>query len=214
MKQFIKLFLIMLFYLLIFWGLISLFKHDSSIKECHCEDNIRVEVRPVSQIDISVNTKPGVETKAQYEAKKKAEEKAKKKAEAAAKKKAEEEAKKKKQTTKKKKTQKTKKVSGTSDKDTYKSYAYDLVINKYTWSKEDYEALVKLWTKESNWNPNAVNKKSGACNIPQALPCSKISKKYGDNSWQSGIKWGLAYIKSRYGSPKKAWNHFQNKGWY
>lgn len=211
MKQFIKLFLIMLFYLLIFWGLISLFKHDSSIKECHCEDNIRVDVRPVSQIDISVNTRPGIETKAQYEAKKKAEEEAKKKADAAAKKKAEK-AKKEKQI--KKKTQKTKKVSGTSDKDTYKSYAYDLVINKYTWSKEDYEALVKLWTKESNWNPNAVNKKSGACNIPQALPCSKISKKYGDNSWQSGIKWGLAYIKSRYGTPKKAWNHFQNKGWY
>ena len=190
MKQFIKLFLIMLFYILIFWGLISLFKHDSSIKECHCEDNIRVEVRPVSQIDIPVNTRPGVEMKAQYEAKKKAEEEAKKK-EAA-----------------KKKTQ------PVTNKDTYKSYAYDLVINKYTWSKEDYEALVKLWTKESNWNPNAVNKKSGACNIPQALPCSKISKKYGDNSWQSGIKWGLEYIDNRYGNPKKAWQHFQNKGWY
>ena len=202
MKQFIKLFLIMLFYILIFWGLISLFKHDSSIKECHCEDNIRVEVRPVSQIDIPVNTRPGVETKAQYEAKKKAEEEAKKKAEEEAKKKA------------KKKEAAKKKTQPVTNKDTYKSYAYDLVINKYTWSKEDYEALVKLWTKESNWNPNAVNKKSGACNIPQALPCSKISKKYGDNSWQSGIKWGLEYIDSRYGNPKKAWQHFQNKGWY
>ena len=202
MKQFIKLFLIMLFYILIFWGLISLFKHDSSIKECHCEDNIRVEVRPVSQIDIPVNTRPGVETKAQYEDKKKAEEEAKKKAEEEAKKKA------------KKKEAAKKKTQPVTNKDTYKSYAYDLVINKYTWSKEDYEALVKLWTKESNWNPNAVNKKSGACNIPQALPCSKISKKYGDNSWQSGIKWGLEYIDSRYGNPKKAWQHFQNKGWY
>ena len=202
MKQFIKLFLIMLFYILIFWGLISLFKHDSSIKECHCEDNIRVEVRPVSQIDIPVNTRPGVETKAQYEAKKKAEEEEKKKAEEEAKKKA------------KKKEAAKKKTQPVTNKDTYKSYAYDLVINKYTWSKEDYEALVKLWTKESNWNPNAVNKKSGACNIPQALPCSKISKKYGDNSWQSGIKWGLEYIDSRYGNPKKAWQHFQNKGWY
>ena len=192
----------MLFYILIFWGLISLFKHDSSIKECHCEDNIRVEVRPVSQIDIPVNTRPGVETKAQYEAKKKAEEEAKKKAEEEAKKKA------------KKKEAAKKKTQPVTNKDTYKSYAYDLVINKYTWSKEDYEALVKLWTKESNWNPNAVNKKSGACNIPQALPCSKISKKYGDNSWQSGIKWGLEYIDSRYGNPKKAWQHFQNKGWY
>ena len=195
MKKILKVLLIILIYVLMFWGLISLFKHIIH-KDCECIDIRKIEVVPVQKIELKVNKKPGVETKAQYEAKKKAKE-----------------TKKEKQITKKK-IQKTKKVSGTSDKDTYKSYAYDLVINKYTWSKEDYEALVKLWTKESNWNPNAVNKKSGACNIPQALPCSKISKKYGDNSWQSGIKWGLTYIKSRYGSPKKAWSHFKNKGWY
>lgn len=204
MKKILKVLLIILIYVLMFWGLISLFKHIIH-KDCECIDIRKIEVMPVQKIELKTNKRLGVETKAQYEAKKKAEE-AKKKSEAGAKKK--------KQATKKKKTQKTKKVSGTSDKDTYKSYAFDLVINKYTWSKEDYEALVKLWTKESNWNPNAVNKKSGACNIPQALPCSKISKAYGDNSWQSGIKWGLKYIKNRYGTPSKAWQHFQKTGWY
>lgn len=195
MKKILKVLLIILIYILMFWGLISLFKHIIH-KDCECIDIRKIEVIPVQKIELNINKRPGVETKEEYLAKKKAEEKKKKEAEA------------------KKKTQKIKKVSAISDKDAYKSYAYDLVINKYTWSKEDYEALVKLWTKESNWNPNAVNKSSGACNIPQALPCSKISKKYGDNSWQSGIKWGLLYIKNRYGNPKKAWQHFQNKGWY
>lgn len=101
-----------------------------------------------------------------------------------------------------------------TDGNVYKEYAYDLVVNQYLWSESDYDALVKLWTRESNWNPNAVNKSSGACNIPQALPCNKISNMYGDNSWESGIKWGLYYIKNRYGTPTKAWQHFQNKNWY
>lgn len=105
-------------------------------------------------------------------------------------------------------------IKATGAKAEYQAFAYDLVINQYIWSEEDFKALVNLWTKESDWNPNAVNKSSGACNIPQALPCNKISNAYGDNSWQSGIKWGLKYIKQRYGTPTGAWQHFQNKGWY
>ena len=201
MKKILKVLLIILIYVLMFWGLISLFKHIIH-KDCKCIDIRKIEVVPVQKIQLKINKRPGIETKEEYLAKKKAEEEARKKAEEEKKKK-EEEAKKKKQTT-----------SKSGNKDTYKNYAHDLVINKYNWSENDYSALVKLWTKESNWNPNAVNKKSGACNIPQAMPCSKIAKKYGDNSWQSGIKWGLEYIKSRYGSPSKAWQYFQNKGWY
>lgn len=194
MKKTLKVLLIILIYVLMFWGLISLFKHITH-KDCECINIRKIEVVPVQKIELKVNKRPGVETKEEYLAKKKAEEEARKKAE--------EESKNKKQIT-----------SKSGNKDTYKNYAHDLVINKYNWSENDYDALVKLWAKESNWNPNAKNKKSGACNIPQAMPCSKIAKKYGDNSWQSGIKWGLEYIKSRYGSPSKAWQHFQNKGWY
>lgn len=94
------------------------------------------------------------------------------------------------------------------------SYAYDLVINSYGWSEEDFNALVNLWDKESGWNPDAVNSSSGACNIPQALPCSKIAAAFGDNSAESGIKWGLQYISQRYGNPSNAWNHSQTNGWY
>ena len=109
-----------------------------------------------------------------------------------------------------KKVQKRKKYN----KNTIKSYAHNLVL-KYGWSEYDYECLVKLWNRESSWNPYAVNKKSGACGIPQAYPCSKASK--GTNyktNWKTQVKWGLNYIKKRYGSPAYAWEQSQRIGWY
>lgn len=107
----------------------------------------------------------------------------------------------------------TKKVS--YNKSELHSYAHELVIS-YGWSEYDYECLVKLWNRESGWNPNAVNKKSGACGIPQALPCKKMASVGSDyrTNGKTQIKWGLKYIKNRYGSPSKAWAHSQKKGWY
>jgi len=94
------------------------------------------------------------------------------------------------------------------------SYTYSLV-KSYGWSDYDWECLVKLWNRESSWNPNAVNKKSGACGIPQANPCSKASKgtDYRTN-WKTQVRWGLNYIKKRYGTPSEAWKHSQDIGWY
>lgn len=109
-----------------------------------------------------------------------------------------------------KKVQKRKKYN----KNTIKLYAHNLVL-KYGWSEYDYECLVKLWNRESSWNPYAVNKKSGACGIPQAYPCSKASK--GTNyktNYKTQVKWGLNYIKKRYGSPANAWEQSQRIGWY
>ena len=85
-----------------------------------------------------------------------------------------------------------------------------------TGTKEDYQALVNLWERESNWNANAHNKSSGAHGIPQSLPASKMSSE-GSDYYTNGytqIRWGLKYIKERYGSPSAAWRHFQNKNWY
>ena len=90
------------------------------------------------------------------------------------------------------------------------------MLNKYLWSESDYQALVNLWERESNWNANAHNKSSGAHGIPQSLPASKMSSE-GSDYYTNGytqIRWGLKYIKERYGSPSKAWKHFQNKNWY
>jgi hypothetical protein len=76
--------------------------------------------------------------------------------------------------------------------------------------------LEKLFTKESGWNERARNPSSGAYGIPQALPGNKMATVGGD--WQTNpatqIKWGLNYIKDRYGNPCGAWNHSQRNGWY
>lgn len=82
-------------------------------------------------------------------------------------------------------------------------------MNAAMFGEDDWPALNKLWTRESNWNVNARNA-SGACGIPQALPCSKIP----DMSPQGQITWGLGYIKARYGTPQAAWAHSQSYGWY
>lgn len=74
--------------------------------------------------------------------------------------------------------------------------------------------LINLWNRESGWNPNAKNRSTGACGIPQAYPCNKIAKQQGSNDWKAQIRWGINYIKNRYGSPCNAWKHFTNKHWY
>ena len=98
----------------------------------------------------------------------------------------------------------------------YQNYAHNLVINQYGWSEYDFECLIKLWNRESGWNPNAHNKKSGAHGIPQSLPASKMASEGADyyTNGYTQIRWGLKYIKGRYGSPSKAWQHSQRKGWY
>jgi len=101
-------------------------------------------------------------------------------------------------------------TQATADKQVYILYASEYS----SYDTDNMNCLIELWTRESNWNPNAVNRSSGACGIPQALPCSKISNKYGDNSYQSQIKWGIDYINSRYGNACNAWQHFLNKNWY
>lgn len=88
-------------------------------------------------------------------------------------------------------------------------YAHQRVLS-YGWSEEDFNSLVNLWNRESGWNPNASN---GSCyGIPQSCPYSKMGSNYTD--WKVQIDWGLNYIQNRYGTPTKAWEHFQSHNWY
>lgn len=104
----------------------------------------------------------------------------------------------------------------TGSKAEYQQYAHDLVINTYGWSEHDFQCLVNLWERESGWNPNSHNKSSGAHGIPQSLPASKMASEGADyyTNGYTQIRWGLKYIKGRYGSPVNAWSHFQSKNWY
>jgi hypothetical protein len=83
-------------------------------------------------------------------------------------------------------------------------------------STSQMSCLDKLWTRESQWTTTAENSSSGAYGIPQALPASKMAE-YGSDYRTNPvpqIKWGLNYIKGRYGTPCDAWNHSENTGWY
>ena len=104
----------------------------------------------------------------------------------------------------------------TGTKAEYQAYAKNLCINTYGWTENDFNCLVKLWERESNWNPNAHNKSSGAHGICQALPASKMASEGSDymTNYKTQIRWGLKYIKNRYGTPANAWAHSQQKGWY
>ena len=106
--------------------------------------------------------------------------------------------------------------AATGTKAEYQAYARNLCLNTYGWSENDVQCLIKLWTKESNWNPNAHNSSSGAHGIPQSLPASKMASEGSDylTNYKTQIRWGLKYIKNRYGTPAKAWAHFQNHNWY
>lgn len=73
-----------------------------------------------------------------------------------------------------------------------------------------WPSLQKLWMAESGWRAEARNRSSGACGIPQALPCSKIP----DMSLKGQLEWGLEYIARRYGNPSNAWRFWQGHRWY
>lgn len=95
-----------------------------------------------------------------------------------------------------------------------KAIARTMVAGK-GWGRAHYACLERLWARESGWNHRAGNG-SGAYGIPQALPGHKMASAGRD--WRTNprtqIKWGLSYIKQRYGSPCAAWSHFQSRGWY
>ena len=97
----------------------------------------------------------------------------------------------------------------------YQAYAAEM-CSAYGWSQYDFDCLVKLWNRESGWNPNAYNRSSGAYGIPQALPGSKMASAGADyqTNYKTQINWGLGYISSRYGTPSNAWNHAVSTGWY
>jgi len=90
------------------------------------------------------------------------------------------------------------------------------ILSKYGWNQAEFGPLQQLWTQESGWRYNATNPSSGAYGIPQALPASKMASAGAD--WRTNaatqIRWGLSYIKSRYGDPVNAWDHEKSFGWY
>ena len=97
-----------------------------------------------------------------------------------------------------------------------KRFAKEMMASEYGWGEEQYKCLNRLWTKESNWNYQARNPRSGAHGIAQALPASKMEKVGTD--WRTNpitqIQWGLLYVSERYNTPCAAWNKFRRSNYY
>jgi hypothetical protein len=72
---------------------------------------------------------------------------------------------------------------------------------------DEYKCALELYTKESNWRPNAKN--GPHYGIPQGR---SIWLKTADPIAQ--VKWGIRYSDARYGSMCQALTHFKTKGWH
>ncbi|AMB39386.1 MULTISPECIES: hypothetical protein [Paenarthrobacter] len=96
-----------------------------------------------------------------------------------------------------------------------KAYAASILAN-YGWGPGEMTALNTLWEKESNWRTTATNASSGAYGIVQSLPAGKMASAGADwqTNYQTQIKWGLNYIKERYGSPSAALAFHLANNWY
>ena len=85
----------------------------------------------------------------------------------------------------------------------YKTYSLYLLDFNY----KQFNCLDKLYTKESNWRPEARN---GSHNgIPQGRS-EYLAKVDGYKQ----VVWGLDYIGHRYGEPCVALDHWSKYGWH
>ncbi|MGP7960287.1 G5 domain-containing protein [Sanguibacter sp. A247] len=90
------------------------------------------------------------------------------------------------------------------------------------WKSAEYSCLVTLWERESNWSYKAANPWSTARGIPQAIMSIHFGSDWRTNEAGTRylttpsvqIDWGLRYISGRYGTPCKALDFSDRKGYY
>ena len=99
--------------------------------------------------------------------------------------------------------------AGSSDKAVNKTYidfkTYALYLLDF--NHKEHQCLLKLYGKESAWNPDAVN--GSHYGIPQGK-----SEWLKDQDGYAQVRWGLDYIGHRYGEPCVAYDHWKAKGWH
>jgi hypothetical protein len=86
---------------------------------------------------------------------------------------------------------------------TYKTYALRALNNDY----HQFNCLLRLYTKESNWRPKAKN--GSHYGIPQGR-----STYLANVNGYKQIDWGLKYIYVRHDTPCGAWSHFKKRNWH
>lgn len=97
-----------------------------------------------------------------------------------------------------------------------RAVAQQIAQAEFGWGAAQWQCYDQIIMRESEWNPSATNPSSGAYGIPQALPGSKMASAGSD--WRTNpvtqIRWGLGYVKERYGTPCQAWSFKSSHGWY
>ena len=86
---------------------------------------------------------------------------------------------------------------------TYKEFA----LHQLGYNYKEFKCLDKLYTKESNWRPEAKN--GSHHGIPQGR-----SQYLARVDGYKQVQWGLNYIGHRYGEPCIALQHWKDKGWH
>jgi hypothetical protein len=84
----------------------------------------------------------------------------------------------------------------------YKLHAHNILKDF-----DQFDCLVRLYEKESRWDPLAKN--GSHHGIPQ-----------GRSRWLAGVdgfkqvEWGIKYIENRYGTPCKAYRFFKRNNYH
>jgi len=80
--------------------------------------------------------------------------------------------------------------------------------------ESDWWAVDYIVSRESSWNPNAVNPGSGACGLAQQLPCGKWDSFGAWNDPVSALTAQYSYVNARYGGYGGAYNFWVANHWY
>lgn len=90
--------------------------------------------------------------------------------------------------------------------------------NKQSWLEasgipaDQWWAVDSIVSRESGWNPNAVNPSSGACGLGQQLPCGKWAGAWNDPV--AALKAQYGYVTARYGGYPQAVAFWNANHWY
>jgi len=110
------------------------------------------------------------------------------------------------------------KLTGTATASAAAPRAYAGGGNKDSWlaasgiPQSEWWAVDSIVSRESGWNPNAVNPSSGACGLGQQLPCGKWAGAWNDPVAALRAQYG--YVVERYGGYPQAVAFWNANHWY
>ncbi len=98
------------------------------------------------------------------------------------------------------------------------STEHNVTGNKQQWlvasgiPESEWWAVDSIVSRESSWNPNAINPESGACGLGQQLPCGKWAGAWNDPV--AALKAQYGYVVARYGGYPQAVAFWNANHWY